>query len=201
MRTLGANGTRRERGRAIKNSMLESVLSLLAALGGYVTRLVTESLHDRRAEKREREAREASRRQLLFERRAAFQRETLLNLQDALMELSRAAGGTHHLDAMEFRKSGKWGKRLLPADLDEVFRHATVKTLTLMVRVHDDRVREMVRKFREQASNVGLCRNEKESEKCLTEVARLLDPLNERIGEALRKLDEDDEAVTGEKSP
>lgn len=181
--------------------MLESVTTLIAALAGYVTRLATEWLHDRRADKREAEGREAERRLQLLERRANFQRETLLSLQDALMELNRATGKVQHLDVMEVRRTGQWRKQLLPADLDESAHQAMVKTLILMVRVRDNQIREMVEKYRDLAARTSLCHDQKESEELSKEMVRLLDPLNERIGEILRKLDEDEDVAMTGKTP
>ena len=63
---------------------------------------------------REREARNATRRDQLFERRATFQRETLLALQEAASDLGRATGRISHLDTMAVRTTGK--TQLLPED-------------------------------------------------------------------------------------
>jgi len=75
-----------------------SVVALLSAVVGYIGAMVTEYLRDSRARAREREARDASRRERLQVRRSDFQRETLLNLQEAVMHLARACGRMHHHD-------------------------------------------------------------------------------------------------------
>ena len=176
---------------------------LLTALIGFLAGAISEWFRDRRATKRdretanattvrEREAREAVRRAQLFELRANFQRETLLELQDAVMKLSRAAGRMHHIDDMEHRKTGKWGGHLFPEDLDDAAHQANVKTLVLMVRVRDRQIREMVNTLREHATRVGLYRTENESRQALNGIVTIMDPLNERIGEVLRRLDDDE---------
>ncbi len=157
-----------------------------------MTSMLTEYLRDQRAIGREREARVEARRLHLLERRASFQRETLLNLQEEVMQLARAAGRMDHLDKMEYRKTGEWGKHLFPEDLDEGAREAGVKTLMLMVRVRDDVVRDMVKKFRDHANAVGICRSETESRQALDGMTAVLGPLHERIGMILRKLDDDE---------
>jgi hypothetical protein len=55
-----------------------SLVSALSVLIGFVTSSATEYLRDSRTSKREREAREASRKVQIAERRIGFQRETLL---------------------------------------------------------------------------------------------------------------------------
>jgi uncharacterized coiled-coil protein SlyX len=125
------------------------------ALLGFVTSSILEWLRDRRASEREREAREAARRVQQFERRANFQRETLINLQDAVVKLSRTAGRMHHLATMEQRKTGKWGGHLFSEDLDDDAHHANVTIMVLTSRVRDDRIREMAETFRSHASKRG----------------------------------------------
>jgi hypothetical protein len=185
------------------SSASSSWFPLLTALGGYLTSAVTEYLRDRRARERdrataaamserEREARAAATRLQLFQRRSDFQRETLLSLQDAVAQLARAAGRMHHPDEMEYRRTGQWGGHLFPEDLNDSAHQAGVKTLMLMVRVRDDKVREMMKTFRDHANQVGICRTEIESRLALEGMSAALDPLHERIGMVLRILDEEE---------
>ncbi len=179
------------------------LVPLLTALGGYLTSAFTEYFRDRRARERDREAaavasareretREAAKRVQLAERRASFQRETLLSLQDAIFALARAAGEMHHIEEMESRRTGTWGKILFPDTLDNQPREAGVRTLMLMVRVNDEHVREMTKTFRDHANRVGICRTEKESQQALLAMAEAMEPLHERTGMIVRRLDEDD---------
>jgi len=128
-------------------------------------------------------------------RRSDFQRETLLNLQDAIQQLARAAGRMHHLDEMEYRKSGNWGGYLFPEDLDNAAGEAGVKTLTLMVRVRDDGIRELMKTFRDHANRLGICRSKEESRQAADGMAAAIEPLQERIGMMLRKLDDDEDSI------
>jgi hypothetical protein len=169
-----------------------SLVPLLSAFGGYLIAAVTEYLRDQRARTREREARAEARKLQLFERRSDFQRETLLTLQEAVLQLARAAGRAHHLDEMEFRKTGKWGGNLYPEDLDNAAHDASVKTLMYMMRVRDDDVRELMKKFREHANQVGICRSREQSTQAIQEAIAVSEPLHERIGLILRKLDDDE---------
>jgi len=167
---------------------------VFTALLGFVTAGISEWFRDRRALGREREAREATRRVQLSERRANFQRETLLNLQDAIVKLSRAAGRMHHLDEMEYRKTGKWGGHLFPDDLDDDAHHANVTSMVLTSRVRDERIRELAETFRSYANMVGISQTEQAEKEAVRRAIELLQPLHERIGEVLRKLDDDEDA-------
>jgi hypothetical protein len=44
----------------------------------------------------------------LFEQRIGFQRQTLLDLQEASMQLARSVAAIHHQDVMAYRSTGKW---------------------------------------------------------------------------------------------
>lgn len=171
-----------------------SLLPLFSALGRFPTGAVSEYLRDWRTRAREREARESARRLQLFERRSDFQRETLLTLQHSISALTRAVGRMHHLDEMEFRKTGKWGGNLFPEDLDSACHEASVKTLMRLVRVRDDAVREMASKFRTAALQIAFCKSQGAAEQTMREMISVLDPLNERIGSIVRKLDDDEES-------
>lgn len=74
---------------------------------GYLTKAVSDWIQHRRTTEREREARREARLEKLAERRITFQRQTLLDLQEAMMQLIRSAGATHFQEVAAFRKDGK----------------------------------------------------------------------------------------------
>lgn len=167
---------------------------VFTALLGYVTSSLTEWLRDRRAGVRERDARDSVRRAQLLERRANFQRETLISLQDEAVKLARAAGRMNHLDEMEFRKTGKWGGHLFPEGLSDAAHQSNVTIMVLTSRVRDDRIREVVAAFRSHANCVGTSATREADRTALDKMSELIEPLHERIGEVLRKLDDDEAA-------
>jgi hypothetical protein len=80
---------------------------------------------DERAIERERVARAEERRDRVMTRRAEFQRNTLIELQDTAIAFARATGALHHADLMAYRTTGdQWGRQMLPDDLSE--RHASL---------------------------------------------------------------------------
>lgn len=179
---------------------------VLTALVGFVTASISDWLRDRRASAREREAaeanrtreregREAARREQRFERRAAFQRQTLLDLQEAVQKLVRTTGEMKHHDTMAVRAGGEWGKQLLGEDLNNRSHLTNVQTTMLGVRVRDESVRNLLRELREECMHSQLAGSEAEAERALVKAASIFEKLNERIGELLRKLDDDEEAT------
>jgi hypothetical protein len=166
------------------------VQGLLTFLGGYAARALSEWLQYRRATKKDREAREELRRDKLYERRIAFQRQTLLDLQEATLQLARTVGAAHFQDEEAFRTTGKWGDHLFPDDLDENNRLAHARTYMLGVRVRDDAARELMMKFKMYGDDVLKAKTRADSENAFGAMTAALDDLNQRVGEVLRSLDD-----------
>jgi hypothetical protein len=158
---------------------------------GYAVKAVSDWLQHRRTSERERQAREAARQDQLFERRTAFQRQTLLDLQEAALQLVRTAGAMNHQDVMAFRKTGKWQKQLYDEALSEDSRLANARTSMLAVRVRDDSVRDLMAVVKNHAWNAGMCASLEEGDRALNAMAAEFEKLNQRIGEILRKLDDE----------
>jgi hypothetical protein len=165
------------------------VTPVVTLLLGYALKSVSELVGHRRTLQREREAREVTRRDKFYERRTDFQRQTLLDLQEAMSDLIRSTGAAHHQDTMAYRQTGKWQKHLLGEVLDESCHKAMRRTLILWVRVQDDSVREMVQRCRECASKVMVGPNKEDSDVALANMAKIFEELNPKIGELIRTID------------
>jgi hypothetical protein len=132
-----------------------------------------------------------------LERRIGFQRQTLLDLQEAILQLGRATARVNHLDNMAYRETGKWAKTFLPDDLDENYRAAHARTFMFAARVLDDSVRELVAKFKDHSTQVGYAKSYDGAERGMRALEVLTDELNERIGDRLRTLDDEERAQLG----
>ncbi len=157
---------------------------------GYAAGWLSEWLQHRRASQRERDARLDARQDQLRERRATFQRQTLLDLQESLLQLVRSAAVMHHQDVMAYRKTGNWQKQLYDNEISEDFRLAHARTTMLSVRVRDDTVRDLVNTLKSHATNSGMCATQKDSELHIWEMTTTYENLNHHIGEILRSLDD-----------
>ncbi len=160
---------------------------------GYVLKSFSESVQHRRALEREREAREAERRDKAFERRVTFQRATLLELQEAIMDLMRTSGAMHHKDLMVLKQTGQWQKQLYGDELSEANRLAMARTTMLTVRVRDTKVRELVARLKDYSWKAFKSGTPDDSDAAALSMANVFENLNERIGELLREMDERDD--------
>jgi len=167
---------------------------------GYAVKAAADWLQHRRTSEREREARNAAREDHLFERRTAFQRQTLLDLQDAMMDLVRTTGEMHHHDVVSFRQTGKWQKQLFSEDLAEANRLANARTSMLAVRVRDETVRNLVTEVKNHSTKAAMCASLEEGDRALGAMGIEFDSLNRRIGEVLCDLDDEPSMVQSSNS-
>lgn len=178
---------------------------VITTLGGFFAGWLTELFRDGRTRRREHEAaeatsnreraaRDAARREQRFERRTNFQRQTLLDLQDTVQKLLRVTGKMQHLDGIAHRSTGEWHKQLYPDDVNNEAHLTNVQTTLLAVRVRDESIRSMAKDLREKCNSVFFSKNEAESERLILAAAAVFETLNERIGERLRQIDDDEDA-------
>jgi hypothetical protein len=154
------------------------------ALGALGT-VIAEWWREQRGERRTRQA-----------ARDAFQRETLLALQDALMVLGRVMSRVHMHDLNAYRETGEWGKVPLPDELDEGTRTAIVGVNRHRVRVLDDDVRNAVKAFVELAGEMAIPPlsatthdlRMAAAEAAYRRMTAAFEPLQERIGVLLREV-------------
>jgi hypothetical protein len=166
---------------------------VLTLLLGFATKTLTDWLEHRRNTSREREAREAVRRDQLFERRTTFQRQTLLDLQEAAMQATRFTSMIHQHDKRAYRSTGERNKERLPDDVDEGSRLAHARTGMLGARVRDDSIRELIEKLQTHYQEVVLSKTREDSDSAMNETLLVFYQLNQRTGEVFRKLDDADQ--------
>jgi hypothetical protein len=170
----------------------ESWFPVVTLLVGFLASSAIEWFRDRRTLKREREARESMRREKRADRRGDFQRETLLALQDSLLELGRSNGEIYHLDLIAYHRTGEFVRQRISEELNERNRLANGRTSVLTSRVRDVAVREMIQTFSDYANVETMSRDLDEAREAANLGIRLFVKINERIGELLRKLDDDE---------
>jgi hypothetical protein len=122
-----------------------AISALAGALGVVVGSLVSSVgivLRERLVGRREHEAQQALRLQQLADQRAAFQRDTILALQDAMGELWALSADAHNRALTSKHETGSWpppDPAMLPG-LNSVSERATA----LRARVFDDDLRGLV---------------------------------------------------------
>jgi hypothetical protein len=169
-------------------------LPILTLVLGYVFSLVTEAVRDRRQTDRERQAREdereavrAAQTEEVDRRRHEFQRSTLLELQEVLHDLGRTYGHEHHVDVMNYRRTGSWRPRpLLGEEMNKMSEEANKQSNILLARIDDEPLRGLVRAMKDAGSRITLAESEEESTDCLMRSSDTFLEANERIGVLLR---------------
>ena len=156
---------------------------------GFATGSLADWLKDRRSERRETTARKNEREQARLTRIHEFQRVTLLELQQVIADLARAAGKAHHHDTMDYRRSGVWGRSLFPDGDSERFREMQVKAAILAARVIDPTIREYVGQLKDACADGTMADSEATAGRAMVRMSKSLDEANQRIGEALRVID------------
>lgn len=159
---------------------------------GYVTKALSDWIQHRRTLERERETRPEIRQDVATDRRIQFQRQTLLDLQEAAMGLARNTGSMNHLDVMGHRTAGIWHGQRYPDDLNENHALATARTSMLVVRVDDAEVRELADAFKTSASEATLSKTAANADSWMMKMAKSFDELQQRIGIVLRELNQDE---------
>ena len=167
-------------------------LPILTFLIGFGTKFLTDLFHDQRLSRRESEARREARRDQLQQRRSDFQRQNLLELQESCMKLVRSGARQHLADKAAFKTTGKWQKHLLPEDVNDESYLAQRATTILTVRIGDAEVRQLVVDLKLRCAELGCVANLERGDLVLDKAGLIHDELNQRIGVALRNLDEED---------
>ncbi len=171
---------------------LAGLLPVSYVLLGYGIKYLDGWLQHNRTLERERETRSALRQDAIAERRTQFQRQTLLDLQPALMDLARHASKMHLHDLTGYRTTGAFHLQAYPDDANQGFGLAAALTSMLAVRANDAEVRVLTAAFKSAASDISGARNPDDSIASFVKMSRSFESLQERIGVVLRALDEDD---------
>ena len=177
-------------------SVMSGAISMLTFLAGFGSKWVLELVQHRRLTAREREARHEARRDLLLQRRSDFQRQNLIELQEACSQLLRTTGQTNHHDVVAFNETNEWQKSLLPEEVSEGFRRQQSTATLLSVRVRDSEIRRLTEELQDVATVVAKSSGAAESERSLQNMAEIYRVLNQRIGVVLRELE--DTEVSGQ---
>lgn len=168
-------------------------LPLITAILGFASGGFFEWMRDRRTYKREREARDSAKRGQQLERRNEFQRQTLLELQDAAMKLMQATSRISHFDIMAFRKHGRKGVESYPEKINSDDQIANAQTALLGVRVRDEAVRTLLQQLKDHlCAATVFSTSEEESEVAMCAAGDKFAELNQRIGQVLRLIDDEE---------
>jgi predicted RNA polymerase sigma factor len=121
-----------------------------------------------------------------LERANAFQRETLLELQEAIHDALRLVHRAYIEDCESQRKGTPWSKAMLGEELSEGIRLASRKVLILVERAADDSVRLQVKTLMRVAHQAMLETNEADARRQLERCDEHGERCLEVLGNVLR---------------
>lgn len=157
--------------------MEAALWGLLGTIVGALASIGTTWLSGRSAAALQREASSFER----HERMRAFQRETLLALQDAFHEAMRMTARIFVEDHKIYGETGTWGRSAISAELDEASRNANRRLSILIERVANDVLRNELNDVHFQSTRIVLATS-------LDEAASLQTDLSNRSTAALKQL-------------
>ncbi len=168
-------------------------LPIFTFVSGFGGSLSIEELRERRSGRREAsrlraeaEARAEERAALREEARAAFQRETMLELQEAAQKLLRSSLQITRADQARFETNGEWPPRPVGGAVPEDARLQAGRVHLLKSRVHDASIRESIDSLMDLYVRVVRPKTAKGQAAALQRMAELLDQANERVGQLVR---------------
>jgi len=122
------------------------------------------------------------------ERRRAFQRETLIELQDVLHDLCRMVIRGHLEDNAHYRKTGAWGQNLLSDEVNEGQRVLRGRAMLLTGRVSNEELRRSIRASLETLVSLSMARSYDEANRWHIQMNNESPGVLEAIGHELRSL-------------
>jgi len=91
---------------------------------------------------------------------------------------------------MALKKTGEWQKAFLPDEVDEEFNQAQRRALVLLVRVRDTEVRRLAQDLKSLCADVVQSQGLDASRRAALQMLTAYEELNQRIGVALRDLED-----------
>lgn len=120
------------------------------------------------------------------ERARAFQRDNLLELQEAVMTSMRFMNSAHHEDMLADKKGVEWGKSMLSDEVNQGAMMANGRLVILTERVANEELRENLKKLRLAITSCMLSRSKQESLDELNRATSEFESVMEKLGIVLR---------------
>jgi prefoldin subunit 5 len=163
---------------------------MITAFIGFASGILTEWFRDARAYRRERAARLADRDETRNERRYSFQRQSLIDLQDAICELMgevRLGQGQRTAQALVGKS---WDDTRVSVENAQKMMTSRDRLVTLQARISDDLTRALTKALLVSVGSVIAAKSKENATEALGTVKDVLDGVSERIGTVLRTLDD-----------
>ena len=164
--------------------MEAALWGLLGTIAGAATSIATTVIASRNAASLQSAAATLERE----EKARAFQRDTLLELQDAVHDELRAVALVYMADNAAYRETRTWGRKMLGEELNNKVHLAGRRALLLSERIADDDLREHLKSLRGLLTEVQMARDVAGAERAHMAAMDMGTSVMEHIGTVLRSL-------------
>jgi hypothetical protein len=178
---------------ASSNTNVSWLVPTMTAFGGYVSGLLVEWFRDARAYSREREAKATARSESRTDRRRDFQRQSLLDLQDAICEMVADVRQVYLEEAAQMLGGREWSKVAASVETSTKTMNSRDRVIKLRARIRDDQTHKLTGDVLVAIARLLAATSDEVAKKTLSEVEDSLRIACERIGATLRTFDEAEE--------
>ena len=165
-------------------SIWPAVSALIGTIVGAAASIITTVLANKSAHHMQ----ERSDAQDRAERARAFQRETLLEVQETIQGALRLMARIYFEDQKTASTSGSWGSELLPTELNEEFAQANRNLVIKIQRVADDSVRDELIRLHKTIGGIALVRSQAEAEEVMRTATTIANEVLPIVGKSLREM-------------
>ena len=162
----------------------------LTAFGGFVFGVLAEWLRDARAYSRERETKATARNEARIDRRRDFQRQSLLDLQDAICEMVAGVRQVYVEEVAQMLGGREWSKVAASAETSTKAMNSRDRVIKLRARIRDDQTHKLTGDALVAIARLLAAPSDEVAKTNLGEVEGCLRIACERIGAVLKILDE-----------
>jgi hypothetical protein len=163
---------------AITGQLIVAGTALLSGSLGLAGGIVIEHLRTRRDQAARREARQ--------DQRDDFQRQTLLEVQEAIAQFVEAVGRIHRSDGAAHTATGTWSRTRFTTDSNDEFLARLVRLQLANERVRDDELRRLVTGFQNRGVIVTTAASQEEATQRMDDWIERLGEVQDRLGMVLR---------------
>jgi hypothetical protein len=162
---------------------------------GAFLKAVFDSWTEKRRAGFDRESRVEKRKEIILLQRIDLQRKALGDIQIAISDLMRCTTVLHFAECKLYQEIGRWKGGDLPGDVSDLSRSAFRQATLAKVRVRDEHVRNMADRVSQLCSQVSFSESLDESEDAVMSAGSLYNEFNEKVGESLRALEDEEQAL------
>lgn len=177
---------------AISPSVWFPVVTLVV---GVFLKAVFDALTENRKSAVDKMLRVEKRKEVILMQRIDLQRKALGDIQIAISDLMRSTTVLHLAECKMFHETGNWGEGEVSQDVNDLSRSAFRQVTLTKVRVRDEHVRDLAERLSKLCSQASYAISRSAAEDAVIDAGSLFNEFNEKVGESLRALEDEEQAL------